>query len=1532
MFRESLLVPLIVVCLFAGISASTVSAQSEKTTEGSLRVVGIDSKKPQLCPLKSTKVTADVRGFVSRVRVTQSFQNPFDRAIEAVYTFPLPNDAAVDDMTILIGDRTIKGKIMERQKAREAYDNAKQEGKVAALLDQERPNIFTQSVANITANAEIKVVIEYVETLKYRDDAYEFTFPMTIGQRYIPSSVGEADAARISPKSKERPGHTISIDLDIDAGVPIQDISSRTHLISAQQFSPTAYKVSLTQEDEIPNRDFVVKYKTAGTKIDDAILASKDDRGGFFTLILQPPDKVMPQDTMPKEIVFVLDTSGSMEGFPIKKAKEAMNLTLAGLNPSDTFNLITFAGETKILFEKPVLPTPENMSLARKMLDDSDSGGGTEMMKAIKAALEPSGSQDHVRIVCFMTDGEVGNDYEIISEVQKHPNARVFAFGIGESVNHFLLDEISREGRGQVEYVGLDDDGSAAAKRFYERIRNPILTDISLDFEGVQVEDVLPKSIPDLFDAMPVNVVGRYTQGGNGKLVLNGKMHGQPFRREIAIELPTAAAPDSSVFPTLWARRKVADLMRKDYTGLQTDKFQGDLQATVTDLGLRFRLLTPFTSFVAVDENVVTDGSPTPRVDVPVAAPANAPAAAVSASGPPVTAQNYPPNLPGVSGVAEMVTVDVESSSAQSSSCSSSVVESRILTNLPLNGRSVQSLVLLTPGVAGARVTSTADQRTVGGQPAGTQFSVDGRSSNLGVQPDSGSLSKNIGSIPTLTASGGTNGLLAADSTEEVTISTSAVEVGRTSGVQVNLTTKSGSNSFHGSLFETFGNDALNANDFFANSRVQERAPAQLNQFGGTLGGYFVKDKAFFFTSYEGLRQRKPGFTVSEVPGLESRQLASPFMRAILDAFPIANGSVTANGLAEFAAGYSNPADHDVFGLRVDGHINDKVSVSGSYNFANSGAAVRGNGNLSLNTIRQFDTRASRFTGKLTYLASASIVVEGSINFSRNRLTQTFTMDDFGGATLDPSITASPFSMLRMELPGQNAAFAAAVPIAADINQVAPAAQLSWVHDNHTFKFGGEFLRLAYKVGGQSYERSATFSGVVGTGLADRINEVERAVEESSAATELSAYAADDWRLTHNLNLNLSVRWEGDVAPDSAGNLVIGSASTHMPNSLGNFAPRVAVAYDIFGNGHSTFRAGAGLYFDHGASVMSESFANSYPTALGRYARATNFASQDLDPFTPLIVFANGLRKPRSWQVYGEFQQELFGKLAVTAAYQGFFGRALYQTRTFVDGEASPRYVRQIDNSGSSNRHEGRLTVDRRFSSGFAVFGRYTFAKSTDNLFSDSFGTSFSSADTAVQHAASDSDVRHDVSFWGTYTIPTFFNSGWVKSFAKDWTVSGFVNARSGFPINVTYIRAGDFFNELVRPDVVPNVPRFITVDGIRALNPDAFQVPDGGGQGSLSRNSLRGFPFFQLNASLSRKFRLASESTLELRVEAFNLLNNTNFADSDGNLGTLFPEPGFVPNHYFGQSLSTYGGRTFTPFYLYGGPRSVQLSAKFSF
>src|SRR4030095_8034006 len=302
---------------------------------------------------------------------------------------------------------------------------------------------------------KFNITISYVETLKYEAGSYEFSFPMVVGPRYMPGAAtgkqgsGTApdtthvpDASRISPKLAPegmRAGHDISLDIMLDAGLPIDEIKGKSHEIELERLNAHSAHVRLKSGAMIPNKDFVLSYDVAGKNIQDALLAHRSDKGGYFTLILQPPDRVTAEDVTPKELVFVLDTSGSMSGFPIEKAKETMKLALDGLYPADTFNLITFAGDTRILFPQPVAATPANLRKAQAFLSASSGEGGTEMMKAIKASLEGTDSQDHVRIVCFMTDGYVGNEMEIISEVQKHPNARVFAFGLGRSVNRVFV-------------------------------------------------------------------------------------------------------------------------------------------------------------------------------------------------------------------------------------------------------------------------------------------------------------------------------------------------------------------------------------------------------------------------------------------------------------------------------------------------------------------------------------------------------------------------------------------------------------------------------------------------------------------------------------------------------------------------------------------------------------------------------------------------------------------------------------------------------------------------------------------------------------------------------------------------------------------------------------------------------------------------------------------------------------------------------------------------------------------------------------
>jgi Ca-activated chloride channel homolog len=619
------------VVLYTGHPASELQARNlaapARVEQGSLLIRDDQGRATAECPLKHTDVRAEISGFLARVTVTQEFENTAKDKVEAVYVFPLPHKAAVDAMTMHVGDRVVKGVIKRREEARAIYDAARNSGRVASLLDQERPNIFTQHVANIMPGAKVKVVISYVEMLKYEAGAYEFVFPMVVGPRYIPGvpkgKLGGGwahdtdqvpDASRITPyvaKPGTRAGHDISLQVSLDAGVPLQGIVAGTHEVTTERPATSRAVVRLKDKDVVPNKDFVLKYDVAGGKIEDAVLTHRGNRGGFFTLFLQPPDKVNAQDVTPKELVFVLDTSGSMSGFPIEKAKETMRLALEAMNPQDTFNLITFAGDTHVLFPAPVPATRENLRQAQEFLQTRRGSGGTEMMNAIRTALAPTLSFKHIRIVCFMTDGYVGNEAEIISEIQKYSKARVFSFGIGSSVNRYLLDKMAEAGRGEVEYVSLKDDGSAAARRFYERVRNPLLTDISLEWNGLPVTDVYPARVPDLFDAKPIVVSGRYSGPAKGTLRLRARHAGNPITREIPINLP-ASEPKHDVLATLWARTRI-DVLSHNNGGNNIEE--------ITKLGLDFSLMTPFTSFVAVEETIITDGTVPRRVDVPVDIP-----------------------------------------------------------------------------------------------------------------------------------------------------------------------------------------------------------------------------------------------------------------------------------------------------------------------------------------------------------------------------------------------------------------------------------------------------------------------------------------------------------------------------------------------------------------------------------------------------------------------------------------------------------------------------------------------------------------------------------------------------------------------------------------------------------------------------------------------------------------------------------------------------------------------------------------------
>lgn len=608
-------------CLWAGIGSLLAADEA-----GGGRLDAHDEEGESLgdCPLKHTDVQVDIAGFVARVTVTQKFHNPFKERIEAIYTFPLSQNAAVDRMEMRVGTRTIKALIMERDEARRTYEQARDDGHLASLLDQERPNIFTQAVANIQPGDAVDVTLSYVETLDWREGVYHFDFPTVIGPRYTPTD-NVPDADRITPRVADattRTGHDLSISVKLDAALPIRALSSEQHEIDVvyADAAKTQATVALRDLKTIPNRDFVLTWQTAGDEIADSVLTHTDARGKFFTLVLQPPARVKPEVVVPRELIFVVDNSGSMSGRPLDTARKAMRRCIEELRAEDTFNLITFSGSVAFCFDRPRLNTAANREQALKFLETLQGSGGTEMMKAIHACLGGQ-SDERLRIVCFMTDGFVGNDMEIIDAVKQHAGvARVFSFGIGTSVNRFLLDGIARAGRGEVQYVLGDKQATESAERFAERVHTPVLTDIELAFAGVEVEQVYPTQVGDLFSAQPLVIQGRYLKAGKGNVTLRGKTGAGEFSRQIDVDFPEEQPQHDALAP-LWARARVEELMNQDLASVQSGNVDAAVKRDIVTLGLDYQLLTQFTSFVAVEASMHRVDGPPKKVGVAVELP-----------------------------------------------------------------------------------------------------------------------------------------------------------------------------------------------------------------------------------------------------------------------------------------------------------------------------------------------------------------------------------------------------------------------------------------------------------------------------------------------------------------------------------------------------------------------------------------------------------------------------------------------------------------------------------------------------------------------------------------------------------------------------------------------------------------------------------------------------------------------------------------------------------------------------------------------
>jgi Ca-activated chloride channel family protein len=604
---------------------------------GGLHIV-VDGRPVQMdFPLKHTKVRAEVSGPVSRVEVTQTFTNPYQDTIEAVYVFPLPHEAAVSDMTMRLGERVIRGVIDRRAEARRIYENAKRQGKVAALLEEERPNIFTQSVANILPGNEIEIVLTYVETLRYEKGTYELVFPMVVGPRFIPPGAapdfvpaggaptlrrpwpGVPDAERVNPPFLPpaiRSGHDIEITVELDAGVSFRELSSPTHAISTARRGESTAAVTLNPLDSIPNKDFVLRWRVEGKGPEAAVLAHHDGRDGYLTILLHPEIAPSASEITPKEMTFVLDCSGSMSGEPIAAAKQLVRHALRQMNASDTFQIIRFSEAASGLSPAPLACTAGNVRDGIAYLETLEGEGGTMMIEGIKAALDTPRDDQRLRIVMFLTDGYIGNEHEILAAVRERiGNARLFAFGVGSSVNRFLLDGLAEEGRGEVQYFLPGAEVATEVAKFYDRIRSPYLTDIELAWSGVEVADVYPAAVPDLFVGSPLRVHARYAGAARGSLEIRGKIAGREWSERIPLGLPGRESGNPAL-GSLWARACIGELTRAMWTGERPE-----LVEEITQLGLRHRLVTKYTSFVAVEERIVVSDGVSRTVRVPVEVP-----------------------------------------------------------------------------------------------------------------------------------------------------------------------------------------------------------------------------------------------------------------------------------------------------------------------------------------------------------------------------------------------------------------------------------------------------------------------------------------------------------------------------------------------------------------------------------------------------------------------------------------------------------------------------------------------------------------------------------------------------------------------------------------------------------------------------------------------------------------------------------------------------------------------------------------------
>lgn len=851
--------------------------------------------------------------------------------------------------------------------------------------------------------------------------------------------------------------------------------------------------------------------------------------------------------------------------------------------------------------------------------------------------------------------------------------------------------------------------------------------------------------------------------------------------------------------------------------------------------------------------------------------------------------------------------------------------------HLPLSGRGASGLLELAPGVVITPAThGEAGQFTVNGQRPNTNyFTVDGASANNGVSGGGLPAQSTGGTLPNMTAFGSLDALVSSDDLQEMRIqtSTSVPEFGRMPGAQVSLTSRSGSNQFHGSLTYRFRNDVLDANNWFANQSGEGRAPLRLNDYSAGLGGPLWRNHTFFFISYEGLRLAQPFAWLEPVPSLAARQSAAVYAQPVLNLFPQPNGADLGNGLAEWSGQTSRPSRLDTGSVRLDQALGSHLTLFTRYNETPSSTE------FGTNSVNSLDLGTRSVTLGFNVRARSDLIFDVRLNYSTSTATSSWQQDPTqASCSLGPLIqhafgTSTCDYLLRLTLAGAGEVVAGPEGRRSQ-SQYQVAQTGNWNFRSHSIQFGIDYRRLS-----AVRRDTATFFSLLASSVADLTN-TSNLWDASSPpqyltaqVRETSLFAADTWQLTSRLTATYGVRWElspGPI-PGSSASYFDAATGSLMPleqplwhSYWGNIAPRLGIAYRLTKRSATVIRAGGGFYYDSSLSIATD-LVNDGPLSVSSYASGRNGFVASLLQFG----FLPNLRLPlvRQWNVSVEHAFDDHDTLSL--GYAGSSGRGLLRREVGGEGSSDTEILALATNDGSSIYHSLQAQYRRRLAHGLQAIGSYAWSHSIDNSSSD--GGLFWAGSGLLprqDRASSDFDVRQ--------VATAGFSYQW-----KGWMLDGMFRARTGFPINILDVEQymGISFENVFRPNYVGGQPLWISnpqLPGGRTLNPAAFVQAPANVQGNLGRNAITGFGMNQLDASLRREWVWNEHRAIQLRLEAFNVFNHANFADPIPYLSSpLFGQSNSMLNMMLGTGSP---GSGLSPIFQPGGPRSLQLTLQFRF